>query len=109
MPPGETNYVRIKDRVPRAGKGVDALLLQLGAFLKKEENKYTQMIVIDATKPYLYFEKMVPPDQAPAEAEVTWHDAIRQVPMQELSPTSTQTAAEYLMHVFGVVNKNDLE
>lgn len=101
-------FVLVKDRVPRSGKGVDNLLSQLTQYLRQPENKWVQKMVIDAQRIYLYFEKLVPKDQAPEEVDMTWHNAVRKVPMEEVGQ-SDGVPAVYLHELFQKVTKNGYE
>ncbi len=107
-------FVLIKDRVPRTGKGVDNLLSQLAQYLRLPENKYVQKMVIDSQRIYLYFEKMVPKSQAPEEASMTWHNAVRRVPMEEIDVEEakeqlTPHLHRYVFDLFERVTKNGYE
>jgi hypothetical protein len=105
------NLIRVKDRVPRSGKGSTNLLTQLGQYLTAPENRYVQKIVIEAEQPILYFEKLVPKEEVPPEAGMTFHDAIRVIPMEEVGfdvGTSPHPLA-YIHELFLKVTRNGFE
>lgn len=105
------DYVTVKDRIPRNGKGPDNLLAQLGQYLKEPENRFVQKIVVDATKQYIYVEKKVPKEKAVDQVGMTLHEAIRLVPMEEVSPDNgvTPTPMWWVVEAFKKVNNNGYE
>jgi hypothetical protein len=106
------DLIRIKDKVPRNGKGVDNLLSQLAQYMRLPENKYIQKVIIDAERPYLYFEKLVQKEDAPPEAGVTFHDAIRKSPMTEIEvdPVIAATSPlKYVDEMFRAIAKEGYE
>ncbi len=114
------NLVRIKDRVPRSGKGAMNLLSQLTQYLTSAENRYVQKIVVEAEHPYIYFEKLVDKDSVPPEAGMTFHDAVRTVPMEEVTFDDATAHSsrpggllpsklDYIHELFQRVTKNGFE
>lgn len=104
-------YVLIKDRVPREGKGVDSLLTQLGAYMRLPENKLVQKILVDASRLYIYFEKLLPKEDAPEHTELTFHDAIRKVQMAELvlDKDALATSSDVIKEMFLDIARNEYE
>lgn len=105
-PSAKAQLCRVKDRVPRNGKGPENLLAQLGQYLKDPGNKYVQKIVVDARKPFLYVEKMVPEDQA-EKTDLSLHEAIRNKPMTEINLEGA--ALEAVWKLFWEISKNGYE
>lgn len=105
----DPGYVRLKDKIPYFGKGVDELIGALRRVLT--ENKYTQKIVLEVGVPHIYIEKLVPEAEAQnAETvKVSLHDVIRNRPLEEYVPETELTPAQQLWEVFGMVQAEGFE
>lgn len=100
------DLVKVKDRLPRTGKGVDNLISQLGEYLRDPANRFVQKIVVEAERPYVYFEKLVDKDSAAEfETGLSFSDVARSVQMEEVSfPDLTNISAQvYLLGMFNLI------
>ena len=106
-----SNLILVKDRVPRSGKGVDSLLNQLGQYMRIPLNKYVQKIIVDVSRPYLYFEKLVRKEEVPPETDLSFHDAIRIVPMEEVVFDNGVdiTPLQYIDQMFRIITNHGYE
>lgn len=102
-----SNYVRVKDKIPYAGKGIDALL----GFLRRvlSDNKYAQKIVLEVGVPYIYLEKLVSAEEAAEAPQVSFHDAVRSHHMEEYKPEGKPDPMHQLFEMFSIVHAEGLE
>lgn len=102
-------FVKVKDKIPYHGKGVDELVMSLKRVLNMPENKYTQKIVLEVGVPHIYIEKLVSQDEAGNLPVVSLKDVIRTRPIEEYEPESKMNAFEHFMEMFNIVQKEGLE
>lgn len=76
----KSEYIRVKEKTPFLGKGVDDVIAAVRSILTL--NKYVQKLILEIGKPIL-FERMVPKDEAPEDIDISLHDQIRAKPMAE--------------------------
>lgn len=79
-------FTLVKEKIPYSAKGIDNLLIALKRILT--DNPATQKVVMEVDAGYILIEKLVSKDSAPSI--VTWHDAVRQVRMEEYVPSADQ-------------------
>lgn len=105
----QPGFVRIKDRIPYHGKGVEELTMALRKVLS--DNKYTQKVVLEVGTPHIYIEKMVPEAEAvDLPKPLTLHDAIRTVKMDEYELGDSKIHEFYVLReVFEMVQDEKLE
>jgi hypothetical protein len=102
-------FVRIKDRIPYHGKGVDELVGALRKALSEPANKFTQKIVLEVGAPHIYLEKLVPEGEAMDVPQLSLHDAIRTQKMDEYEPTADRSPIQQLWEIFGMVHDEGFE
>lgn len=110
MPPrSESGFVRLKDKIPYHGKGVDELMGALRRVLT--ENKYTQKIVLEVGVPHIYIEKLVPEAEAQTQetVKVSLHDVIRNRSLEEYVPEEDVAPFQQLWEVFAMIQKDGFE
>lgn len=103
-------YVRVKEKVPYTGKGVENLIIMLRKILT--ENKNTQKVVMEVGAPHIYIEKLVPEAQAAQEVQLSFHDIVRTKPMEEypLDETNSKlTNIQKFWEIFGMVHAEGFE
>ena len=102
-------YVRIKDKIPYGGKGVDELVVSLRRILS--ENKFTQKILIQVGVPHIYIEKLVPESEAQEmeTVKLNIHDVIRNRKLEEYDGDDSLKPYEQLWEMFGMVQKEGYE
>jgi len=103
------DFVRVKDRFPYHGKGIEELIQSLKRLLSLPENKYTQKVILEVGTPYIYFEKLVPPDEAGKVPKTQIKDSIRNTSMEEYEPSEEETPVAQLYSMFNIVKKEGLE
>lgn len=104
------DFVRVKEKFPYHGKGVDELLSSLKRILSIPDNKYTQKVVLEVGTPYIYIEKLVPSDEAGKVPTTTLKDIIRSRAMEEYDPESIpKDPWVQLWDMFSIVKKEGLE
>lgn len=100
------SWVRVKERIPYNGKGVDNLLNALRIIL--EQNRYAQKIQIEVGSGHILLEKLVSEEQA-AETQTSWHDSIRAHKLEEYKPSANLTPHQQLWEVFQIIHVEGLE
>lgn len=101
-------YVRLKDRIPYHGRGVDDLIAALRRVLT--ENKYAQKVVLEVGAPHIYIEKLVP--QAEAQdlpPQVSLHDIVRTAEMEEYDNDEERTSIQQIWDMFAMINERGLQ
>lgn len=101
-------FVRIKDRIPYHGKGVDELTAALRRILSEPVNKFTQKIVLEVGAPHIYIEKLVPKDQATDIPQLSLHDIIRTAEMEEYELEDGKSSAQHLWGMLEMVHDKGL-
>lgn len=102
-------YVRVKDRIPYAGKGFEELLTALKQVFADPANKFTQKVVLDVTEPFIYLEKMVTEIEAQETPQLSLHDIIRNQKMEEYLPEKEQPGINHLWDIFALIHQEGLE
>ncbi len=102
-------FVRIKDRVPYHGKGIDELMAALRRVLSEPVNKYTQKIVLEVGAPHIYIEKLVPEDQAVDIPQLSLHDILRTMEMEEYELEDGKTPSQQLWGMLEMVHDKGLQ
>lgn len=106
----ENGFVRIKDRVPYHGKGVDELIGAIRRLFADPANKYAQKIVFEVGVPHIYIEKMVPEGEMPDIPELSIHDIIRNTSMEEFDSDGEQlTPMQQLWGMFEMIQDKGLQ
>ncbi len=102
-------FVRIKDRIPYHGKGVDELIMSLRRVLT--ENKYAQKVVVEVGVPHIYLEKLVPESEAQEmeTVKLNIHDVIRNRKLEEYEGDDSLRPYEQLWEMFGMIHKDGYE
>lgn len=104
----QPGFVRIKDKIPYHGKGVDELTTALRKVLN--DNKYTQKVVLEVGTPHIYIEKLVPEAEAvDLPKPLTLHDAVRTAKMEEYEVDPKNTVFHVLQDIFEMVQDEKLE
>jgi hypothetical protein len=80
--PKFAGYRLVKERVPYEGKGIDNLLATLKVLLVA--NPYTHKLTVEVGTKEIRLQKFVPEEGH--SGELTWHEAVRSVPMYEYAP-----------------------
>lgn len=99
--------VRVTDRIPYTGAGVDSLTAQIGAILKVEKD--AQRIILDVTKDYIHVEKLAKITVDKDEFQERLDTLIRSVQMRESVPEKPMPRFEYVHHLFRQVTDEGLE
>jgi hypothetical protein len=102
-------FVKLKEKVPYLGKGVDELVMSLRKVLGEPSNKYVQKIVLEVGVPHIYLEKLVPEGEATDVPQVSLHDCIRTQTMEEYEPEEDKEPLRQLDEVFRMVEEMGLE
>lgn len=104
----EPGYVRLKDKIPYHGKGIDELVGALRRVLT--DNKYTQKIVLEVGVPHIYIEKLVPESEAQGEVvKLSLYDVIRNRKLEEYVAEKDISPAHQLWEIFDIVQKEGFE
>ncbi len=101
-------FVKIKDRIPYYGKGVDDLVGATKKILSDPSNKYTQKITLEVGVPYIYIEKMVPEGEVPDLPKLSIHDIIRNHKIEECPPNINGPFRQ-LWDMFDIIRQEELE
>lgn len=116
MSTSSNGYIRVKERIPYAGKGHDELVMTLRKILGEPSNKYTQKIVLEVGVPHIYIEKLVPDkDELGAVPQQPIYELIRVQRMEEYDPPERGTHDEaltpmrQLFDMFNIVNQEGHE
>ncbi len=106
-------FVKVKDRIPYHGKGVDELIGAIRKLFADPGNKYAQKIVFEVGVPHIYLEKLVPQGEAPEVPQLSIHDIVRTSEMEEYDTTDTEeskrTAAQKLGEMFEMIQDRSLQ
>lgn len=106
----EKGLVRVKEKIPYTGKGVENLVIMVRKILT--ENRNTQKVVLEVGVPHIYIEKLVPEAEAAKEAPLSLHDAIRAKPMEEYpldEVTQKQTGIQKVWEMFSMIHAEGFE
>jgi hypothetical protein len=98
---------RVTERLPYSGSGVDALIAQVGAILKLEQD--AQRIILDVTKSHIHLEKFVKGQPDKEEEQLLFDNIIRSNPMREYVPEKKLSSYEQLYNMFRAVTDEGLE
>lgn len=101
-------FVKVKDRIPYYGKGLDDLTGATRKILSDPSNKYTQKVILEVGVPYIYIEKMVPEGEVPDLPKLSIHDIIRNHKIEECTPNINDPLNQ-LWDMFDVVRQEELE
>lgn len=102
-------FVRVKDRIPYQGKGIDELVAALRRILSEPINKFTQKIVLEVGTPHIYVEKLVPEEQVAEIPQLSLHDIIRTMEMEEFELEDGRTAPQQLWSMIEMINEKGLQ
>ena len=105
----KAGFVRLKEKVPYTGKGIEELLGFLRRTLTSPDNKFTQKITLEVGVPFIRFEKLIPEAQIPDVPQISLHDAVRSKPMEEYRPEDRETPMHQLWGMFDIVQAEGLE
>lgn len=104
----EPGYVRLKEKIPYHGRGIDELVGALRRVLT--ENKYAQKVVLEVGVPHIYIEKLVPESDAQGEVvRLSLYDVIRNRQLEEYIPDGALSPAHQLWEIFDLVQKEGFE
>lgn len=105
----EAGYVRVKERIPYFGKGVDELVLMVRKTLA--ENKNTQKVTLEVGVPYIAIEKLVPQDEHKEQATkpLSIHDTVRNKPMEDYEADAKMVPLQQLFEMFQIVQREGFE
>lgn len=103
------NFVKIKDKIPYSGKGIEELAGSVKRILSAPENKYTQKIVLEVGVPYIYLERMVSADEAGNLPITTIRDMIRIKPLEEFESDKQLDPLVQIWEMFSIIQKEGLE
>lgn len=101
-----SGHVRIKERIPYAGKGPDELVMAIRRILT--DHRYAQKIVMEVGVPYILIEELVPEADA-LDRELSMHDVIRSHPMEEIASDEKKPGLQVLWEMFSVVQEEGFE
>lgn len=101
-----SDFVRVKEKIPYSGKGVDELLTFLRRVLT--DNKYAQKVVLEVGVPYIHLEKLVSAEEAVDAPKISFHDAARQRPMEEYKGEA-KGPMHQIFEMFSIVHAEGLE
>ena len=106
----ESGYVRVKDRFPYHGKGVDELIGAIRRIFAEPSNKFAQKIVFEVGVPHIYIEKMVPEGEAPEVPQLSMHDILRTNEMEEFDADGEElTPIQQLWGMFEMIQDKGLQ
>lgn len=104
----KSSYVKVKDRIPYRGKGVDELTLAIRKILS--DHPYTQKIVMEVGTPHIYIEEMIPEDQASnLPPKLNLHDVIRTNRMEEYEAFDGKNPFQQLWDIFAMLHDEGFE
>ncbi len=104
-----SDYVRVKEKLPYQGKGVESLLDFLRRTLTQEEYKYSQKIILEVGAPYVRIERLVSKALSPEVPQLSLHDAVRSKHMEEFQRPDNSTPMHDLWAMFDIVHAEGLE
>lgn len=102
------SLVRIRDRVPRVGKGSSALLEQLERLFSDPNNKLIQRVVLDVQTTHIELEKLVPEEQASETQTLSLYATVRQKHMEEYVVEGSMTPHQHLFEASLVLLREGL-
>ena len=97
------DLVRVREKIPYSGKGIDPLLSMLRKVLNA--NPYTQEFLCRIGQP-IEITKLVPQDEAPERLDL--HAAVRAKRMEEFTVEKDKTPYQVLWAMYGVVSEEGL-
>ncbi len=105
----DPGYVRIKDKIPYHGKGLDELTMALRKVLT--DNKYAQKIVLEVGVPHIYIEKLVPQEEAQDHeaVKVSMRDILRNRKLEEYILEDELTPFQQLWEIYSMIQKEGFE
>lgn len=106
----ESGFVRVKEKIPYGGKGVDELLGALRKILATPENKFTQKITLEVGAPHICIEKLVTQDIAGEVPKLVPLDSARAQRMEEYTPqVDNEPPLAQLWNMFRIIRAENLE
>lgn len=103
-----SGFVKVKDRIPYYGKGIEDLIGATRKILSDPVNKYTQKIILEVGVPYIYMEKMVPEGEVPDIPHLSIHDIIRNHKIEECA-ANINGPLRQLWDMFDIIRQEELE
>lgn len=101
------DLILLKEKIPYTGKGTDELLGAVRRILT--DNKYTQKITLEVGVSHICIEKLVPPEEAKEQLQISLHDTIRARTMEEYKPEKEQPGFRQLWEMFDIVHAEGFE